>query len=129
METQMQQWGLSAPEGYTGPRWGARAIYRLESREKVQVKGRKRVRVSQTYADIDIPWDRQAMDGGTEEQRKALADWVNNEGMARLKNQLVEQYVTTICDQEVVIRGNGFVLRANPCESYGYLYIGCYLED
>lgn len=131
LDNVVQEWGLRAPEGYNGVRWGARAIFNTRGEFQTVKKGRKHIRYERVYVprcDIDIPWDRQSLTGGTDAERKALADWVNESGMAALKKELVKQSIDNTCDATVTVRGKGYVLSASPRGSHGYLYIGCYKE-
>lgn len=85
--------------------WGARAIYK-------------------DYM-VDIPRDRQQMTGGTDEERKRLADWVNRVGIKALTAKARLEYLSTQDDKLISFHDSkaGFFIMANPKESCGYLYI------
>lgn len=103
----MGAWGLSAPEGVKAS-WGARAIYKAPT-------------------SIDLLWDRQSMDGPEEDQEK-LSVWINKKGLKGLKVLLKKNYLGGDEMREVEFRDGGYVIRANPRASYGYLYIGAWPE-
>lgn len=103
----MGSWGIPAPEG-AKVSWGARAIYTAPT-------------------GIDLLWDRQSMDG-LEEDRAALSKWINKTGLPGLKKVLKSDYLASDENREVEFKGGGYVIRANPRASHGYLYIGAWPE-
>lgn len=100
-------WGIKAPEGVKAS-WGARAIY-------------------QAPTSIDLLWDRQSSDG-LKEDREALSKWVNGKGLPGLKKILKKDWLGGSEDREVEFKEGGYVIRANPRASYGYLYLGAWSE-
>ena len=122
------EWGLNpVPEGVTAA-WGARAIYGLEHRRNDYFNNgnRRKTPKMETVAIIELLWDRQAMVGGSDDERKALAAWVNKVGMDALRKTCALKYITAECDKTVEIHGGGYTIKASPRASYGYLYIAAY---
>ncbi len=122
------------PEGCTLA-WGARAIYRLDfaSRKPTSrglLRNDKLVRVrtetpSNGYvAVVDILHDRMEMVGGTKDERKAFADWLDTIGLPNIRTQLADQRVSTRDNTVVELDScKGYQIIASPNASYGYLYI------
>lgn len=110
--------------------WGARAIYSITTRE-VRVKNGRRLRHSQseTIATIDLLYDRQGTAGtGTDDERKALAAWINNKGLPALKRWCERHYITPDCEEKFeLLDGSSYALVASPRASYGYLYIAAWV--
>lgn len=127
-------WGLQPPPGVRHA-WGARAIYSLSSNDTVRRNGRV-VRRASTTAQIDLVWDRQealALPDAValadyEAACKALARWLNKTGLPALRRLCAKQYLTGDSDDTVEVRRDGYVLRASPRASYGYLYLVAYRE-
>jgi hypothetical protein len=86
--------------------WSARAIYKPS-----------------TDYPIDLLPDRQGMDGGTDDQRHDLQNWLNLRALPELKRLVKEQNISTDSQEVVVIREFKYELKASPNGSYGYLYI------
>ena len=103
-------WFGIRPKDDITPRWGARAIYSLRDGK----------------AYIDLLWDRQQMEGGTDEARKKLAAWVNDRALPWLKKACSASYIAVDCNEVVTYDRDGYHLEAYPRESYGYLYIGAW---
>jgi hypothetical protein len=103
----MGTWGLPAPAGVKAS-WGARAIYKAPT-------------------SIDLLWDRQSIDGLSED-RKALSTWINTTGLKGMKALLKKEYLPGDADREVEFKEGGYVIRANPRASHGYLYLGAWRE-
>lgn len=101
-------WGHMLPVDYDGPAWGARAIFTHNDRGP----------------SVELLWDRQDTKGGTDGERRALRAFVNDKGMAALRDVCKNVYP----DQHKGIRieVGDYVIEANPRESYGYLYICVY---
>jgi cytoskeleton bundling-enhancing protein CbeA and related proteins len=97
--------------------WGARAIYKRNTNERTSRK---------EPHTIELLWDRQQMEGGTDEERKKFSEWVNKKGLPALRKKLAEAYLTPSDDKEIKIELGGYVIVANPRRSFGYLYIGIY---
>lgn len=121
-------WGLQPPPGVRLA-WGARAIYSLASNDTVRRGGRV-VRRASTTAQIDLLWDRQeavALPGADDEgSRKALARWLDKTGLPALRRLCRAEYLTGDSDDTVEVCRDGYVLRASPRSSYGYLYLVAY---
>jgi hypothetical protein len=118
--------GIRPPDGITGAAWGARAIYRLR-RERVYRNGRPAKNGAQrTVAEVDLVWDRQSWQGGSNTDRNRLKSWVNKHGLPALRRECAKQYITGDCAEVVTIERDGYVITASPRESYGYLYIGAW---
>lgn len=103
-------WGHVLPEGYEGPAWGARAIY------SITVKG----------AVIDLLWDRQDAQGGTDEERRALGKWLNDRGLRQLREKCSALGISPHEHVHVRVEDGDYIIDANPRESCGYLYICAY---
>jgi len=97
------KWGLPAPEGVPLS-WGARAIFR--------------------DGGVDCLWDRQGVYGGTDEERKALCEWINNKGMPMMRH--LAKSLSASDNVEEIVEGDGYRMKANPRRSYGYLYLCAY---
>ena len=104
---EMSGWGIKAPEG-VATHWGARAIYKAPT-------------------GIDLLWDRQSMDG-LQADREALSKWINKTGLPGLKKLLKKEYLASDEMREVEFREGGYVIKANPRSSHGYLYLGAWPE-
>lgn len=109
MMVQQLEWGISPPTE-RAIAWGARAIYKCPD-------------------DIDLVWDRMGMQGGTEEQRKQFADWLNKRGIPALKEQLRKDYLPGSSEKFINIHMDGWFITASPRGSCGYLYIGAFPCD
>jgi hypothetical protein len=130
------EWGLPPNPGAIVA-WGARAIYKFGARykrvpRKVPKSDPPRYKYVEKMihgADIDLLWDRQSMVGGTEKERKQLQSWLNSKGLKKLKKECEAQRLIGDCEVTVWVRDGKFVLYANPRRSYGYLYIGAWMEQ
>lgn len=119
-------YGLCPPDGVTGAMWGARAIF-SENREAYKHnytkagKPRKRGRIP--TMNVELLWDRcDAI--GESTAIKTMCEWLDTVGLKLLR--LAAEDLDTSEDREVMIHQDGYIIRANPRESYGYLYILCY---
>lgn len=118
--------GLRPPDGITGAAWGARAIYKLGS-ERVYRNGRPTKNdARRTVAEIELLWDRQSWQGGTNAERDKLKGWINRRGLAALRRACIKQYLTGDSADTITIEQDGYIMTASPRESYGYLYIGAW---
>lgn len=105
-------WGLQPPAG-TKAAWGARACYTFSADPERLV--------------IDLLWDRQDAFGSREE-REELSHWLNTEGLAKLRAELVRYRIGGDSDARATVRHGAFAIDACPRQSYGYLYIVAYLQ-
>jgi hypothetical protein len=103
-------WGLQpGPEDHVRPPiWGARAIYHEDS------------------ASFDLLHDRQDCSDGTDEERAALVAWLDTHGLPALRAAVARERPSAAGREIIEIRQDGFVLRASPRRSYGYLYVGAW---
>ncbi len=106
-------WGLRPRDGTTPRlRWGARAIY------------------YERHGEIDLVWDRQGFDdGGTAQERQAMADWINGVGVPALRAAVKAAKLGQGERRVVALEIGDYVLEANPNGSYGYLYIGIWKKE
>lgn len=74
---------------------------------------------------LDIVPDRQQIQGGTTEDRDKLVSWINSVGIRKLRDELAKQCISGSEDKLIAIddKTAGFMMMANPKQSYGYLYI------
>jgi hypothetical protein len=98
-------WGIR-PETNPEPWWGARAIYKAPD-------------------TIDLLWDRQSIKG-SDDERKGLAEWLNSQGLKKIKEVVKEARLGGNEFREVQFKSDGFIIVANPRESCGYLYMGAW---
>ena len=107
----MSGWGIQAPESVKVS-WGARAIYAVP-------------------ASIDIVPDRQGLRAGEEKENEneALIDWINKKGLPGLKKILRGEHLSREERRIVEFKSDGYVLKASPQGSYGYLYLGAWKEE
>jgi hypothetical protein len=118
--------GIRPPDGIPGAAWGARAIYRLK-RERVYRNGRPAKNGAQrTVAEIDLVWDRQSWQGGSNRERDALKGWINRRGLVALRRACAKAYLAGNSDELVTVERDGYVITASPKRSHGYLYIGAW---
>lgn len=123
------QWGAWDVPASAPVAWGARAIYRIDHHESPTKRRNGRVierAKSTTTATIDLLWDRQgsaARVTATNDERQALATWLNKTAMPALRRECAKHYITPDCNEVVEIERDGFKLIAGPRESHGYLYI------
>lgn len=103
------EWGIS-PQFEKAIAWGARAIYNRPG-------------------EVDLLWDRQSAQGGTEEQRKELGKWLNEYGISEIKKMTKEEYLEPREDRYVSRQLHGWNIIINPRASYGYLLIGVHPVD
>jgi hypothetical protein len=103
------EWGIS-PQFDKAIAWGARAIYNRPG-------------------EVDLLWDRQDMQGGTEEQRKEFAKWLNEYGIPEIKKMTKDEYLEPREDRYVERQLHDYHIIINPRSSYGYLLIGVYPVD
>jgi hypothetical protein len=80
--------------------------------------------IFQGFDQIDIVWNRQALIGGTEEQRNILANWLVDWGIPLLKKLCKEESLLTSDHRLVSTQVHDWCIMANPRKSLGYLYIG-----
>ncbi len=102
-------WGLHPSESARF-HWGARAILR--------------------DGVIDLLWDRQGVEGeATAHERTALSAWLNEKALPWMRDYCKhgEDFPSVSEDREVSVSGDGYVLRANPRASHGYLYMSAEL--
>jgi len=104
-------WGLFPTDG-TRYHWSARAILDRDG-------------------GVDTLWDRMAVEGeATEDERKALGAWLDGHALPYLRARFAS------CDdvpyqsecREIIVKGDGFILRADPRASYGYLYMSATVD-
>lgn len=134
-ESLKTEWGLQ-PSADAKVAWGARAIYKYGGRyERVRRKVPKsnppRYKTAEkfvTSASIELLWDRQGMTGGTKAEREELQKWLNSKGLKALKKECEARALGGSDDETVWVRDGKFSLCANPRASYGYLYIGAWVE-
>jgi hypothetical protein len=112
------KFGMQPPAGVKIA-WGARAIYSLERLCNSGDLG------------IDILFDRQDIQGGTEEDRFRLVEVVNTTLLPDLRRECRSRYVEpfsveTVVVETVVGEHESYKLVASPLRSYGYLYIGAW---
>lgn len=102
-------WGLGmvqqAQGAVQGAVFGARAIY------------------SERHASFDIVRDRMDLLGGTPEQRGALAAWLDDHGLPKLREKLQKLWLPSNSQEVVEIEEFPFTLKATPNGSCGYLYM------
>ena len=114
-----QVWGLSpfahrsAVVPGTSVWWGARAIYK--GRE-IDLLGDR----MGTYDLLPSPTNTEIIG--------RLHLWLDTKGMPALRSLLLHspEPLHPHENREVDVRGDGFILRANPRRSYGYLYMAAY---
>ena len=99
---------MKAPEGVRAS-WEARANYKA--------------------GYIDLVHDRQSWTGKRTKARKALAAWINGVGLAGIREVCRETYLPGDSAKTVTFSEGGFVLKASPRQSYGYLYLVAYKEE
>ena len=97
-------WGLKAPEGVEVS-WDARAIFR--------------------DGVIDLLPDRQSWAG---EDRKPLMGWLNSKGIAGIQNVCDDAYLAPESAETVSFREGGWLIKASPRASHGYLYLVAHKE-
>jgi hypothetical protein len=106
--------------------WGARAIYE-SNHDRLTGKDFDR---QGPYA-FALLWDRQQIEGGTDEEKRAFETWINKKGLPALR-KLVKAGCKSRAgfspdtDREIGTELDGYVIVANPRRSFGYLYIGIY---
>lgn len=129
-EASREWWGLRPPEGYEGPAWGARAIYKLETEtKKTTVRTRRATRrthqrvTSKLVARVELLWDRQSTRGDAVN----LCEWVEAHGLPEVRKMCVEQYLTGDSAEILTFSedygGAQYAISASPRESCGYLYL------
>jgi hypothetical protein len=104
------KWGLRPGPGDGHPvfTWGARAIY------------------YQDTASFDLVHDRQTCEGGLTFHREELLRWLDTHGLPALRKLVARERPSAGGQELLQIREDGFVLRANPQRSHGYLYLGAW---
>ncbi len=110
MNNRKLEFGLQPPEGATVA-WGARAIYLLRGR----------------VASIDLVPDRKSVIGDGDE-RDALYLALDNLLLPALRKECEKRRLEGSSRDLIEIRDAGYVLRASPNASCGYLYIGAWPE-
>lgn len=76
---------------------------------------------------VGLLWDRQQMDGGTQEDRANLAEWLNTYGIEAMNDYVKENWIRPDGEDLIEITAyEGYVLKATPNKSYGYMYITAY---
>jgi len=101
-----QSWGIK-PDHKPVPWWGCRAIYHPPD-------GIDRGYTSREGDDAEV---------------KKLCEWLDTTGLGLLKERLKKEYLSPEERREVRVEEGGFVLVANPNQSYGYLYLGAWKES
>jgi len=105
------QWGIQPPDGpdtIVACAWSARAIY----------DGRT----------VDVLHDRQDVCGAPGD-RAALVRWLDERALPHLRDLAAGRDLPGTRDQhEVRVRGDGYVLVADPRRSSGYLYLGAWAD-
>ena len=100
---------MKAPEGVRAS-WEARANYKA--------------------GYIDLVHDRQSWTGDKRTKaRKALLAWLNGVGLSGIREVCRETYLLADSAETVAYREGGFVIKASPRQSYGYLYLVAYKEE
>lgn len=110
------RFGLSPIHRGTTAVWGARAIYD----RRYNTRTRKR------EIGIDLLWDRQQYEGGSEVERKRLAAALNRHLLPALKRELAKNYLGPEERRLVQVERRGYVILADPKGSHGYLYLCAY---
>jgi hypothetical protein len=103
-------WGLPPAPG-ARYHWSARAIYQRRT--------------------VDLLWDRMGVTGGcSDEERTALGHWLDDKALPYLRWLVANGPDAPREDEqrEIVVRGDGFTLRANPMSSCGYLYLSATVD-
>lgn len=118
-------WGY--PCGTESPKlyWGARAILEQGKHDYVGY-GEKR-KLHWVPGHLDLLWDRQSFVGQEDPDKQKFIDWVNGKVLPA-----VRKWAETIPgDSREVFSfdGEGFVLKASPNGSYGYVYIGAWRKE
>jgi hypothetical protein len=100
--------------------WGARAIF-----ESGRWEGSgKKMKYVPPYADLLR--DRQSFVGQDHPRKEEFMLWLNKTGLPAMRKW--SEGVSTN-SRDTFVYGNGvFVLKASPNASYGYLYIGCWMQ-
>lgn len=101
------EFGRKAPDGTVGARWGARAIY-------------------DNRCTVDVVGNRQGCEGGTEEERDALVQWINTYALGAMRKLVAAERLETSSRAVVKVERDGFRMEASPNGSYGYLYLGAW---
>jgi len=104
-------WGLFPLDG-TRYHWSARAILDNDG-------------------GVDLLHDRMAVEGeASEDERKALGAWLDNHALPYLRARFATCDDTPYQSEcrEITVKGNGFILRADPRASYGYLYLSATVD-
>lgn len=123
-------WGLAAPAGTQGPIWDARGIMDKTynwSTVAFTKAGQLRKKRPPQY-NLSLVWDRMAMTGGTETERKALSKWIDKVGLPGLTKEVDRLNIYPRDNETAEFRKDGYVIRGNPRASYGYIYIVAYKE-
>lgn len=102
------RWGLAPLPGEAKDdvSWGARAIYR----DNV----------------IDIVWDRCTWTGAPPDD---LVKWLDNVALPKLRKLVVKERLGQNESRDMIVEDKKFCLKANPRQSYGYLYIGAWRKQ
>jgi hypothetical protein len=108
-ETFKLEWGIS-PERPVAICWGARAIYGGPGM-------------------IDLLFDRQSCKGGTQEQCRQFAAWLNRYGIPAIKKLTQTESLYGGEDRQLSLCLDDWFIVVNPRASCGYLYIGVYPQD
>lgn len=125
-------WGYPAPEGYTGPYWGCRAIYEppryVPEKKFVTRRGKAQIITDYVRKDcyVDIVHDRKSSQNMTEE----LSNWVVD-SFKEIRKWLNEKFIETSSREVFTLtfpapNGKVYTLKASCNGSYGYLYIGAW---
>lgn len=112
------EFGIKPPTG-KHIRWSARAIFERGNRADPL-----------SLMRIDIVWDRQQMEGGTEQEREAFNQWIQVKGLPLLRKLVKLDRLEPSENREISLELDGYRLVADPKRSHGYLYIGAWpIED
>ncbi len=98
-------WGIPASDGVRF-HWSARAIFR--------------------DGVLDLVWDRQGFEGtATDHEKTALSNWLNTKALPWLRAcaKHGEDFPSEDESREITVSGDGYVLRADPRSTCGYLYM------
>lgn len=77
---------------------------------------------------FDILYDRQTC-SGDEDKRKELVEWLNKSGLKALCDAFVQNGFRTKTTDYVLLRDGKFSILGSPNGSYGYAYLGAWLDE
>ncbi len=107
--------------------FGARTIFRHENIPVQKKRNGKQYTSYRQEVVIEFLYDRQAVNGDRDGVRK-LTEWVNKT-ISELKKRIIKEAIYQDSEQQITIDDGVFHMIATPARSYGYLYIGAWMED